>query len=161
MVEAALIFPVLFAILLGLFTGAAAWNRHFAMGHVARQASRYAVTLPTSEFSSLDQWLTNVSQRASDLAGATLGASVPGRSICVAYVYPNGTAGSLDTTRRRLQTGTASPVYANAACYSDGLGNDDRRVQIVLQRDDQVNTLFVTRNVTLKAQIDAIFEAVG
>jgi Flp pilus assembly protein TadG len=150
-VEFALILPILVMLLFGTLTGAICWEQDLAVSHASRQAARYGVTLPTSNYTSLDDWLTAVSARAVSTADGNLNTNVTGRQICVAYVYPAGTA-TLDKTRSRTETSTGSVSYSNSPCYTDGHPTTERRVQVDARRTGTFNAILFTKTLTLREQ---------
>ena len=63
LVEFALIMPFLTMFLFAILSAGLAWNQNLAMSHGARIAGRYAATLPTRDYTSLDDWLDAVAAR--------------------------------------------------------------------------------------------------
>src|SRR5688500_18036442 len=60
LVEFALILPVFMMLLLGMFTGGMAYNRRLTITSAAREGGRYAATLPTAAYGTVDLWLADV-----------------------------------------------------------------------------------------------------
>ena len=163
--EFALVLPIFVTMMLGIFTGGQSYNRKLALTGAAREASRYGATLPIGNFAapftapattSLEAWLVSVATAATQNAEGELASTVSNRTICVAYVYPNGTAAN-DQTRRLLRA--ATDAFSASTCFSDGRPNTERRVQISVTRPGNIQGLFVNFNLTLKGQSLSRFEA--
>src|SRR3954454_6756064 len=114
LVEFALVFPILVMLLFGLLSGGLAWNQNLALSQGVRVGARYGATLPTTNYTSLDDYLDVVAQRVIDNSDSNLSSPTSGRVVCVAYVHPAGTA-DLDKTRSRTVTGT-TVTRGNTSC---------------------------------------------
>jgi hypothetical protein len=164
MVELALILPLIMMLLLGIITGAAAYGQKLALTNGAREGARFAATYPTtnnSQVASMNQWLDVIATRTKDSIDGGFPAGLSGRSLCVAYVYPNGNT-SLDQTTRRIEDAAGNATYATgstATCFSDTRGNDERRVQIAIGRNATINAYLYRQTVGLSARSIARFEA--
>lgn len=159
-VEFALILPVLTMLLLGLISGAIAWNENLALSQGARVAGRRAVTtpLPASQTTeTMAAWLDEVADQAVDASEGKMASSVAGRAVCVAYVYPAGSAA--DQTFARELTGTGTRTSGTAPCFADGQGDDDRRVQVVLERESVLDLGLRRVSLTLRRQVVFRYEA--
>lgn len=157
-VEFAIVLPVLMILLLGLFSGATAWNQNQALGQGARVAGRFASTLPLPETDAeRDAWLDDIAARAVASAEGRMGASTPGRTICVAYVDP--VVLTPDDAIARRTTGNGTPTSSSAACYDDGLGDTAKRVQVVLTRDGALDIGFYRMPLTLRSHTVYRYEA--
>lgn len=159
-VEFALILPVLTMLLLGLISGAIAWNENLALSQGARVAGRRAVTtpLPASQTTeTMAVWLDEVADQAVDASEGKMASSVAGRAVCVAYVYPAGSAA--DQTFARELTGTGTRTSGTAPCFADGQGDDDRRVQVVLERESVLDLGLRRLSLTLRRQVVFRYEA--
>jgi hypothetical protein len=140
LVEFALILPVLLIILFGTITAASAWNLKLAISQSLQQGGRYGATLPTSPYANLNLYLDAIAARTIGEAEGELDDGEEERTLCVAYVYPNGaTTSTLDKTWRRMQGATGSPVYSAATCFADGLADSERRIQIVAHRGTTIS----------------------
>lgn len=175
LVEFALVFPIFMALVLGAFSGGQSYDRKLTLTNAAREASRYGATLPVSNFttpftppaaSSIEAWLMSVADIAVQNATGDLGPSVGGRSICVAYVYPNGVTASPatpnDRTTRLVRTGAAANAFTTGSaqtCFTDGRPPNERRIQIRVSRPGAIETLFYKYNLTIRAQSFTRFEA--
>lgn len=173
LVEFAFIFPVFMTIVLGMFSGGVAYNRKIGMTNAAAEASRYGATLAPTSFTSpfpppsthgLDVWLVQVADAVEQNATGDLSLGVPGRSICVAYVHPDGTALD-DTNHRFVRTTTEAGVNSEVVgspgvrCFDDGRPTTERRVQIEVARDSPIQALFFSYGVTLRSRSVTRFEA--
>lgn len=158
LVEAAFITPLLIMLLVGTVTASVAYSQHTSLQTAAREASRYGASLPVN--GNLDLWLIDVLGVAKNAANKDLAASVKGQYICVAYVYPNGTATNDRTTRIIQSVGvTGTPLVGpTAKCFEDGRPNDERRVQVVTQRAAEIQAVLFTVDVHLSTPSVARFE---
>ena len=161
LVEFALILPLFFTLILGAVTAGIAYNQKLSMTNASREAARYGATLPVGSFTGanqLTQWLDSLATTAVAASTSQLPTSAPGRVVCVAYVSP-GTLAEKDITRRRQVIGGGSPSYTNSAtCYNDGRPAGERRVQVVLERQGEIELLLKRFTPTLRAQSTARFE---
>jgi Flp pilus assembly protein TadG len=164
LVEFALTLPLLVMFLLGMFTGGFAFNQKLAITNGVREGSRFGATLPVTSSScgsgagTLNCWLqqvTDVTQQASE---GEVGSSVATRNICVAYVFPNGTAPN-DATKKLTRTSTGDSLASGSTCFTDGRPNSERRVQVVASRQGRIEFLVATATPTLSSQSVTKFEA--
>lgn len=153
LVEFALIAPILFMLLFGIITGGLAYNRSLAISHSADQTSRYAATLPLDTYPSVDKWLDAVHERVMATSEGELSPSTQGRSICVAWVGAD--AEGVQATRRRMEGDSGGAKYSSEPCWNDGLGNDERRVQVWLSRPDRIELIVSDVDVTLSRKVVA------
>ena len=158
MVEMVFILPIIIMIALGIISGGTQYQRKLSLANGAREGSRYAATLPLDNFVNLNAWLDDVSTVATGAVDDGLPATAAGRIVCVAYVFPNGTATNDRTTRRQVN-GNGTAVYSNATCFSDSRPSTERRVQVSLQRDGALDAGFVKVSLTLSGKAVARFEA--
>lgn len=161
LVEFAIVLPIFLMVILGLVTLGFAFEQKLGMTHSARETARYGATLPITNFSSapspVDAWLDEVAGRSVADAGGSLDPGTPGLSICVAFVHPDGTAAN-DVTRRRVET-ALGVVYADQDCFTDGRPSDERRVQVLLERDTEIAALVFTTTISLESEAVARYEA--
>lgn len=167
MVEFALIMPLLFSLMLGIFTGGLAYNQKLAVVNGVREGSRYGATLPVASAPScgsgnqLDCWLQQVATITLQASEGELASGVTGRSLCIAYVFPDGTV-SVDRTRSLTITGSQAPsggAFSGSACFADGRPSSERRVQVVGTREGRIDFVFGTSTPELKSQSVTRFEA--
>lgn len=165
LVEFAMVLPVLMVLLLGMISGAIAWNQSQGLGQGARVAARYASTLPLPplnalgafDTSEMDEWLRLVADRAVEASEGTMGLGVDGRAVCVAYVDPAGTAA--DKTRSRRIAGAGPATSGNDWCFDDGQSTTERRVQVALERDGVLNIGIHRQVLDLRRSVVYRFEA--
>lgn len=87
LVEAALLLPLLLAVLLGIATGGIAYFRHISVVEAVREGARYATTLQLGAGASpLTTWEEAVRSRVVEASGGTLAPT----DICVTLVLPTG-----------------------------------------------------------------------
>lgn len=162
LVEFALILPVLTMLLLGIISGAVAWNDNLALSQGARVAGRQAVTLPlpaslTTE--TMAVWLDEVADRAVASSEGKMNDGVDGRAVCVAYVYPAGASPDQTFSRQLSGTGAGTRTSGSTPCFDDGQGDVERRVQIVLERDGVLDIGFKRISLSLRRQVVYRYEA--
>ncbi|MFP5377848.1 MAG: TadE/TadG family type IV pilus assembly protein [Acidimicrobiia bacterium] len=175
LVEFALILPLFLTLVLGMFSGGLAYSRKITLTNAAREGARYGATLapstvlpPSATCCGIDYWVTKVADAVEQNAEGDLDAGVDGREICVAYVYPAADANpsNVDAIHREKShmvvrtTSDTTSFGPTARCIAnDGLGTNDRRVQVTVQRGSEIQLLFVSYDVTLTAQSVTRFEA--
>jgi Flp pilus assembly protein TadG len=152
LVEFALVLPIFFTLLLGMFTGGLAYTRKLSVTDASREGARYGATLPLTAAANTDAWL----QKVADVTVASSDGEIePGESgafVCVAYVPGTGTA------RRLEKTGTASAVLSDGTCFADGRANESR-IQVVGRRTSKLELLVWSDDLTLSSQSVARYEA--
>lgn len=147
-VELAFVFAFLAMLLVGVTTAAIAFNRNNSIENAAREASRYAATLPGP----VDvAWLRDVRDVARSAALGELDPSAPGQYICVAQY--DGTSWTRLTDTNGVET---SPDSQD--CFSDSLPADQPRVQILTSRDTTIDAALFSMDVTLAGQAAARYE---
>lgn len=155
LIEFAVILPIMLSLLFGIVTGGVAFSHNLSIDNAARETARYAATLPVN--GDLDAWLSGVSDVAIATATGTLDDGQAGRQVCVAYVYPDGSDVS-DQTKRLTTDAAGVQTYANQPCVADTRPNDERRVQVVVQRDADLIVFYFSKTLTLSSQSIARFE---
>jgi Flp pilus assembly protein TadG len=155
MVEFALVFPVLLAILVGTITAGMAYNLNNSLNNGARESTRYGATLPVD--GDMSGWLNSVADVARDSASGDLHAGVPGQQICVSYVHPDGTAGD-DRTTSLTEVAGVRTITVGSSCFTDSRPNDERRVQVALQRTTDLEAVVYSTTLTIAAESVARFE---
>ena len=154
LVEFALVMPILIMLLFGLVSAGMAWNQNLALSTAARSGARYAATLPTSATgTTMDDYLDAVAQRVIDSSEGNLGSSVTSRVICVAYWHPSGGTATLDQNRSRTLTNTTVTRSSTTPCFSDSQGDDDKRIQVSVQRSGTIQTGLWSQTVTLTQRV--------
>jgi hypothetical protein len=167
MVEFAIIMPLLFLLLFGIISFGLLFDSQLSITDGAREAGRYGATLPVTNYGSdtaaMHAWLDDIADRAVMDASGQLDPGVENRSICVAYVHPNGTA-DIDLSTMRVEAGGAT-IYSNqdglwdGPCFDDGRPVDERRVQVLVGRDADIEAIFFSTTVTLESDSVTRFEA--
>lgn len=162
LVEFALILPILTMLLLGIVSGAVAWNDNLALSQGARVAGRQAVTLPlpaTLTTATMDVWLDAVADQAVSASEGKLEAGVSGRAVCVAYVHPAGASPDQTFKRELSGAGSGTRTSGSTPCFDDGQGDTERRVQVVLQRDGVLDVGLRRMTLSLRRQVVYRYEA--
>lgn len=148
-VELAFVLALLAMLLVGVTTSAIAFGRNNSIENSAREASRYAATLPGPVDTT---WLRNVRDVARASALGELDSSVPGQHICVAHY--DGTS----WTRLTESSGVEGPQPDTQSCFADTLPADQPRVQIVTSRDTTIDGALFSIDVTLVGEAAARYE---
>lgn len=159
LVELAIALPILIMLIVGMVSAGVAYNNQLALTHAAREAGRYAATLPVTNFVDTQAWLDEIAASTVDNATGSLNAGTPGLTICVAFVHPDG-ALALDQTQSRTDVGGVV-TYSASPCISDGRPDDERRVQVSVARDVDFSAVFFSTTLTLDAEAVSLFEAAG
>lgn len=161
MVEFALVLPVLMVLLLGMVSGASAWNQSQALGQGSRVGARFASTLPLpADAAGMDAWLDGIIDRTVAASEGEMAAGVLGRAICVAYVYPTGTVAPDRTASRRMDA-SGTRTSATSTCFSDGQGASARRIQVLVERTGMIDIGFHRQQIALRRQVVYRYEAHG
>lgn len=168
LVEFAIVMPLLFMLLLGIFTGGFAYNQKLAVVNGVREGSRYGATLPVASAPAcaggqLDCWLQQVATITMQGSEGELNSGVAELVICVAYHYPSGSEAA-DRTRSLTVTGVQSPstgTFSNSRCFDDGRPNNERRVQVSGSRQGKLEFLLFSMTPTLRSSSVTKFEAVA
>lgn len=159
LVEFALILPVFMMLVLGMVTGAQAYNRQMTMHHAVREGARYGATLSTATplnngacvggGPGTPSWELAVK---SEVVARSSNSINCGQVTCVALV--TGLPGSETVVNGHSTTG--------AKCYSDAAGTDaGDRVQVTADRgpnNDKLEVLIFNVGLRLKSQATARYE---
>jgi hypothetical protein len=167
LVEFALVLPIFLMLVFGLVSAGIAYNHDISLTHAAREAGRYAATLPVSgNFASLDLWLDDVAARVVADATGSLDPGAPGLLICVAYVYkptPPGSSAPLDQTMSRTVIDSGPPAYTDQPCLTGAEADNrpelERRVQVRVERQADFSVIFWSTDVTLRSSGVSRYEA--
>jgi hypothetical protein len=163
LVEMAMALVLLVMLLVGMVSAGIAYNNQLALTHAAREGGRYAATLPVNNFGSIGAWLADVSSQTIQDATGSLDTGVSGRYVCVAYVYPGGVGGPDpdDRTSRYEVFADGSTNSDGQQCITGGDGRpaNERRVQVVVERQVEINAILFSPVVTLDAEAVNRFEA--
>lgn len=155
LVEFALVIPILLAFLLAIVTGGLSIRQSVSLNNSARETARYGAVLPVD--GNLNNWLATVADVAVTSATGDLSATSPGQRICIAYVYPDGSATN-DRTMRLTEIGGVRTVAVNATCMADGRPSSERRVQVTVERTGYFDAFIFNTNITLSGQSVSRFE---
>jgi hypothetical protein len=156
LVEFALILPILLSLLLGIVTGGIAFSHNLSIDNAARETARFGATLPVN--GDITAYLNQVADVAITSSTGALVDGVPNRIVCVAYVFPDGIVPNDQTTRLVEDAAGVRVITPGSTCLNDGRPNDERRVQITVQRDSQLAVFYFTRTLNLTGQSVARFE---
>jgi Flp pilus assembly protein TadG len=142
LVEFALILPVLVSLLLGTVTAGIAYGRKLSMSNAVREGARYGATLTAN-----GSWAAAVQTRTQSMATGDLSTG----QICTA-LWKVGTGASYSSSGCTI----ANPFVAN----NDHPGSaGDCVVEVWAARPEQIQALFFSTTVTLKARAGARLEA--
>ncbi|MEE9183331.1 MAG: TadE/TadG family type IV pilus assembly protein [Acidimicrobiia bacterium] len=156
LVEFALILPILLSLLLGTVTAALSFSSSLSLNNAARETARFGATLPVDP--DIGVWLNEVADVSISSATGDLDSGVPGRSVCIAYVHPAGTAPDDSTTMLTIDEDGARTATIGSTCFADGRPLDERRVQVRLERETDLNVLFFSNTITLTRDATVRFE---
>lgn len=152
LVEFALVLPIFFTLLLGMFTGGLAYTRKLSVTDATREGARYGATLPLTAAATTDAWLQQVAAVAVASSDGELEPGESGAFVCVSYVPGSGTA------RRMQKAGTSSAVFSDGTCFADGRTNESR-IQVAGRRTSKLELLVWSNDLTLSSQSVVRFEA--
>jgi len=155
LIEMALALPILIMLLVGIVSAGIAYNHQLALTHAAREGGRYGATLPVE---SMTDWLDIVIAQTIDDGTGALDDGVAGRYVCVAFVHPAGISAN-DSTARRELAADGTETDGSAPCFADGRPNDERRVQVIVERQTDFSVVFFSSTLTLDEEAVSRFEA--
>jgi Flp pilus assembly protein TadG len=159
LVEFALILPLLMMLMMGITTGGISLNRDISLNNAAREGARYGATLPIGN--DMTAWLNDVATVTIESATGDLDNGVPGRTVCVAFVHPDGTDPVDRTTRVVVNATGTSTVTVGSDCFTDGRPNDERRVQVRASRESDFEVVLWSRTLTVEGESTARYERSG
>lgn len=139
LVEFALLVPLLFAILMGIFTGGIAYNRKISMSNAVREGARFGATLDDS-----GTWATEVTDRT---VAASTGDLSSGQ-VCVRLI-------TVPASVRRTN--------GNSACGTEpatptGVQSGDCIVKVWAQRGSNLQVIFFSKALTLNEEAVGRYE---
>jgi len=176
-VEFAIIAPLFFMIVFGMFSGGIAYNEQSNLTHSSREGSRYGAVLAQSTFNTAAGcsgngagcWATSIRDTVVNRAFGDLNSTVTNRVICVALVTGNGASTDINgnpahgsVVNDPLQgnyfsyTGPGSPSVA--PCFDDGGADSGQRVQVRVARPGNLNAVLFNVNLTLTSNSTAKYE---
>lgn len=160
LVEFALVMPVFMTLILGIFTGAQAYDHDLSITHAAREGARYAATLakePTGLTALF--WWSAVEDRVVAASAGDLDLSKAGHYVCIALVKPDGTLSVDSMGNAYAQWLPSRPVGAPDTCYTSNVtGTTYSRVHVLVRRPDSIDTVFYSHDLTLRSQAAVRYE---
>jgi Flp pilus assembly protein TadG len=141
LVEFAIIAPLFFALLLGLFTGGISMSRKNSMTNAVREGARFGATLAES-----GTWADTTQSRVVTLSSGDLTSS----QVCVRLV-------KAPSTVRRESTGCSAAMQALAPSTS-GIPSGDCAVLVWARRTSKMEVVFFSRTLTLDGDSISRFE---
>jgi Flp pilus assembly protein TadG len=159
-VEFGLVLPILVLLLFGAITFGVAFNSKMQLNHAAREASRFAATLPDNP-----DWYEQVVERIVGTAAGQANVTNPTVRVCIS-VESGGTVMRLEAAGNASHSDagdmvdggtTFGPSSATAHCENDGLSGN--RVQVHVSRDARLDAVFFRRIITLESRAVAYYEA--
>lgn len=158
-VELAIALPILLALIFGTITAGMALFDKLALNAAAREASRFGATYPEEDAASPDQWFVDVAGVAQTSATGALDESVAGRSICVARGTEGGSARRYVVTGAMpLGTGSFGDTWCQPGAPALPAGSGIEAVQVVLERDSDIQVLFFSLTPHLTSDATTRYE---
>ena len=159
--EFALVLPLLITLIFGGISTALAWDYRLQLNHAAREASRYAATVPTP---GSDAFFDEVFERAIGVGAGRLRIADPGLTICVTVVSDSTVSTqratgdpSFTTVAQFANDGDADPGDTSGQCIADNLSGD--RVQVYIQAATSINVvLFSIDPINLSSSGLSLYE---
>ena len=146
LVEFAILAPLLFALLIGMFTGGISLSRKNSMTNAVREGTRLGATLLDSP-----TWATAVRDRVDSLAGADLSSS----QICVKLVSKTALSETV------VRTTPATCPFGGEPAMPAGVQTGECVVKVWARRTSDLEAIFFSRTLTLQADAVARFERGG
>ena len=140
-VEIAMVLPLAFAMLLGIFTGGHAYFQKISLTDAAREGARYGASLKLTP-TGINEWRQAVKSRVVAISGAQVTAS----QVCAELVKPTGS----DTT-----CGVADPQ--GAASDPTSL-TPASVVKVSISKAAHVDFVFFSTSPTLTSKVAARYE---
>jgi Flp pilus assembly protein TadG len=148
-VEFALITPLFFALVLGMFTGGILANRQMEVTHAAREGARYGASLPVEETFSSGTWATSVRDVVVERSDGQLSAA----KVCVALVDGDTPVPVSDDHTTKTD---GSACFDDSASAESGL-----RVQVRAVTSGRLEVVFFSRDVEVSATVTALHEGIS
>lgn len=138
LIEFAMVAPLLFALILGIFTGGTAYYRKIAVVEAVREGARYGASLPLgSGVGAVPAWESAVRERVVEASTGELAVT----DVCVSLVLPTG----------GTECGVGDPPGAAAEPAI-------HLVKVSATRGAELQFLFFDVDVDLEGQLAARFE---
>jgi Flp pilus assembly protein TadG len=147
-VEFALTVPIFMMMVMMMITGGLALYHKTVMTNASREAARYGATLPQTQCPCNGLSWTETIQSVAVQQG---GGDVSTGDVCVALVQGAGVAVAAVDSSHTTAGGTA-------ACFTDSSGDSSKRVQVKVEKVDQIQWILGSTNVTLQAKSTIKFE---
>jgi Flp pilus assembly protein TadG len=147
-VEFALVFPLVMALLVGTVSAGLAWNQKMSMTHAAREGIRYGATVPTQAVPG-GKWAETIQAVVVERSAGELTTS----QVCVSLVQTiNGSTTVVENNRIGPGSGPCIPNQS----YPLMSGSDDgRRVQVVVTKPGQIDAVFYRFKLNLRSEATA------
>jgi len=180
-VEFAILAPLFFMLVFGMFSGGLAFNEQSNLTHSAREGARYGAVLDLSTFNATAGcsgngggcWANNVRDTIVNRAFGDLNSTVTNRSVCVALVQGSGASTDINgnTAHGSVVSVAGQGNYfsyvgplgspAAAPCFDDGGADSGQRVEIRVTRPGNLNAVLFNVNFTLNSNAASKFEIAG
>ena len=141
LVEVAMVLPLAFALLLGVFTGGHAYFQKISLVDAAREGARYGASLKLTP-TGLNEWREAVKNRVVALAGGQVGAA----QVCAELVKPTGSnnaCGVADPQGAASDPTTLTPTSI---------------VKVSVSTSARIEFVFFSRSPMLTSQVAARYE---
>jgi TadE-like protein len=147
LVEFALVLPLIMALILGLVTGGAAYNRKLSLTNAVREGSRFGATLDGST-----SWAANVQTRTVEIAGGDLSGT---SQVCVQLVKNGSVVVQGGYTYQALGSSCSSIAAPTVTAPAT-----DCVVKVWAARvnQDKLQVMFFSSNLTLTSKSVARYE---
>jgi Flp pilus assembly protein TadG len=147
-VEFALVFPLVMALLVGTVSAGLAWNQKMSMTHAAREGARYGATVPSTQtFTGGGTWAQNVRSVVVERSAGELTAS----QVCVSLVEGTG-PGTTVVGANTTGSGACIPNQSYPLMSGSDTG---RRVQVVVAKPGQIDAVFYRFKLNLRSEATA------
>lgn len=148
LVEFGVVIPIFVTLILGSVTMGMSYNMNNSLNNGARESARYGATLPID--GDIASWLGHVADAAEASTSGNLGAAIESRQLCIAFVHPAGVDDN-DRTTVLLRDSDGTVMAAGAPCFEDGRPDSERRVQVQISRETEIQAVVVDSTVQLEA----------
>ncbi len=143
MVEVAMVLPLAFAMLLGVFTGGHAYFQKISLVDAAREGARYGASLKVAPTpSGAGDWQQAVKDRVAALSGGQITAS----EVCAQLVRPTGSNTACGVSDP--QGAASDPTSLTPASI----------VKVSVSKVTRVDFVFFSRSPTLTSKVAARYE---
>lgn len=149
-VEFALLFPVFMVMVMGTISAGTAFSKQINVTQAAREASRYGATYDyqADPSNTLDNWLTDVDQAATEAAGNATDPIGGYDYRCVALVTTDG-VGAVVTTKSRHRVNGGTPTAGACPGARTPVIRSTDYVQVAIYRNSKFFVLFANPTIKL------------